>query len=131
MRVHCGLPKATSFDDLSNEMQPDVGHILSTSVCKAMNIISNYAFKTLDALRVSYQSVDDIDLYIGCLAEASSPVKESLLGETGLCVIAEQFALTKNSDRFFYEVGDQTSSFTIGISITSRHKLAKINAFCI
>lgn len=29
MRVHCGLPKATSFDDLSNEMESDVNCLLS------------------------------------------------------------------------------------------------------
>ena len=63
---------------------------------------------------MAYASVDDIDLYIGCLAESSLPVNGSLLGPTGLCVVARQFAVTKNNDRFFYDVGNQVNSFTMG-----------------
>jgi peroxidase len=64
----------------------------------------------------AYNSVDDIDLYIGCLAESARPVNGSLLGPTGLCVVAKQFAVTKNNDRFFYDVGSQANSFTLGIN---------------
>ena len=59
--------------------------------------------------------MDDIDLYIGCLAEAAHPVNGSLLGPTGLCIVARQFADTKNNDRFFFDVGNQANSFTLCI----------------
>jgi len=72
--------------------------------------------KTITSLMSAYNSVDDIDLYIGCLAESAQPVNGSLLGPTGLCVVARQFAVTKNNDRFFYDVGSQTNSFTLGIN---------------
>ena len=67
----------------------------------------------LNNLRKAYRSVDDIDLYIGCLAEATIPVNGSLLGSTALCLVAQQFALTKNNDRYFYDVGQQTNSFNL------------------
>ena len=73
----------------------------------------------LDNLRKAYRSVDDIDLYIGCLAEATIPVNGSLLGSTALCLVAQQFALTKNNDRYFYDVGQQTNSFNISNTITT------------
>ncbi|XP_046639032.1 peroxidase-like [Daphnia pulicaria] len=91
VRAFCGLPKASTFDDLINEIdQP-----------------------TINSLMNAYNSVDDIDLYIGCLAESARPVNGSLLGPTGLCVVARQFAVTKNNDRFFYDVGSQANSFTL------------------
>ncbi|XP_046451982.1 peroxidase-like [Daphnia pulex] len=91
VRAFCGLPKASTFDDLINEIDQ----------------------ATIDSLKNAYNSVDDIDLYIGCLAESARPVNGSLLGPTGLCVVARQFAVTKNNDRFFYDVGSQTNSFTL------------------
>ncbi len=73
--------------------------------------------KTIETLKKAYATVDDIDLYIGCLAEAAFPVNGSLLGPTGLCIVAKQFSDTKNSDRFFYDVGNQANSFTVGIYV--------------
>lgn len=61
-----------------------------------------------------YKTVDDIDLYIGAVAETPNPSDGSLMGPTGLCVIAKQFSLLKNNDRFFYDVGNQPNSFTLG-----------------
>ncbi|XP_057375843.1 peroxidase-like [Daphnia carinata] len=92
VREFCGLPKATTFEDLANEIEQT----------------------TINSLKAAYDSVNDIDLYIGCLAESSRPVNGSLLGPTGLCIVARQFAVTKNNDRFFYDVGNQPSSLTMG-----------------
>ncbi|KZR97597.1 Uncharacterized protein APZ42_007433, partial [Daphnia magna] len=61
--------------------------------------------------KTAYQSVDDIDLYIGCLFETHVE-SESLMGPTALCITAEQFQKTKNGDRYFYDIGDQPNSFT-------------------
>ncbi|KAI9554530.1 hypothetical protein GHT06_019803 [Daphnia sinensis] len=92
VREFCGLPKATNFEDLDNEIEQT----------------------TINSLKAAYDSVNDIDLYIGCLAESSRPVNGSLLGPTGLCIVARQFAVTKNNDRFFYDVGNQPGSLTMG-----------------
>ncbi len=73
--------------------------------------------KTIDNLKSVYDSVDDIDLYIGCLSESSTPVAGSVLGPTALCIIANQFAIIKNNDRYFYDVTNQISSFSTGIIV--------------
>ena len=59
-----------------------------------------------------YNSVDDIDLYIGSLYEIHVP--GTLMGPTALCVITDQFKKIKNGDRFFYDIGGQSNSFTTG-----------------
>ncbi|XP_046635692.1 peroxidase-like [Daphnia pulicaria] len=90
VRAFCGLPKAASFEDLSTEIEQ----------------------QTIDNLKSVYDSVDDIDLYMGCLSESSKPVAGSVLGPTALCIIANQFAIIKNNDRYFYDVTNQISSFS-------------------
>ena len=70
--------------------------------------------QTIEDLRIVYASVDDIDLYVGCLAESARPANGSLMGPTTLCIIGRQFGVTKNNDRFFYDVGQQDGSFTLG-----------------
>ena len=71
--------------------------------------------QTIDSLKKVYNSVDDIDLYIGCLSESSRPVTGSVLGPTAVCVIANQFSVIKNNDRYFYDVTNQMNSLTTGI----------------
>ncbi|XP_032796762.2 peroxidase [Daphnia magna] len=88
-REFCGMPKVQSFDELINE----------------------FVQEDIDLLKTAYQSVDDIDLYIGCLFETHVE-SESLMGPTALCIAAEQFQKTKNGDRYFYDIGDQPNSFT-------------------
>jgi hypothetical protein len=70
--------------------------------------------QTIDNLKQVYDSVDDIDLYIGCLSESSKPVNGSVLGPTAVCVIAKQFSIIKNNDRYFYDVTNQINSLTTG-----------------
>ena len=117
VRVFCGLPKANIFDDLASEIDQAVYsncallYIITIKwcvVCCCLNM------QTINSLKNAYNSVDDIVLYIGCLAESAQPVNGSLLGPTGLCVVAKQFAVIKNNDRFFYDVGNQPNSFTMG-----------------
>ena len=73
-------------------------------------------------LQQVYESVDDIDLWVGGVHEA--PLPGALLGPTFICIIGDQFARLKKSDRFFYDFGDQAHSFTKGII-----SLMKILAF--
>lgn len=47
-----------------------------------------------------YNHPDDIDLIIGGLAE--TPKKDSVVGETFACILADQFRRTREGDRYFY-----------------------------
>ena len=57
--------------------------------------------KVVRRLKRAYGSVDDIDLWVGGLAE--DEYKDSMLGELFHKIIKRQFSLLKNGDRFFYE----------------------------
>lgn len=87
-RKECGLPKANTFRDLNREMNRNV----------------------VDQLQAIYSSVDDIDLFIGAIAE--KPLQGSLLGRTFHCIVGDQFARLRLGDRFWYENGGRPSSFT-------------------
>merc|ERR1719369_1909657 len=55
----------------------------------------------------TYESPDDVDLYIAQVME--SPKNNSLLGPTAHCLIKKQFNALKKGDRFFYTNKDQFS----------------------
>jgi peroxidase len=105
-RQYCGLSKLNSFSDLNNgEFLPDVD---------------------IAALSSVYDSVDDIDLFVGGLIEKpisgtapGAPFDLGLLGPTFSCIMAETFATLKTSDRFYYELGGQPGSFTPGPNFTN------------
>lgn len=61
-----------------------------------------------------YKSPDDIDLYLAGMAEKLDS-SSGILGRTFLHIIADQFARLKEADRYFYELGGQSGSFTIGL----------------
>ena len=58
-----------------------------------------------------YRYVEDVDFYIGMLSELPES-QDSMVGTTLRCILGDQFARLKRGDRFFYELGDQPSSFT-------------------
>ena len=57
--------------------------------------------------------MDDIDLYIGMTLEQPSQ-NGALVGDTFLCLIGDQFARLRSGDRFFYDLGHQSGSFSLG-----------------
>ena len=69
-------------------------------------------------LQKVYESVFDIDLYIGAIAETG--VRGGAVGPTFACIIGEQFSNLKRGDRFFY-----THTNANGLS-----KVAKGILFC-
>ncbi|KOB71135.1 Chorion peroxidase [Operophtera brumata] len=89
-REVCGLSAPRNFTDLAD--------IFDDSSLSRINNI--------------YESVDDIDLYTGALAEDP---KGRLLGPTLTCLISDQFLRLKLGDRFWYETDDETVGFTIGV----------------
>ncbi|MEM1165251.1 MAG: peroxidase family protein [Planctomycetota bacterium] len=52
------------------------------------------------ALAIAYDSVDDVDLWVGGLAEQQLVV--GLLGETFAAIVTDQFTRMRDGDRFFY-----------------------------
>ncbi|XP_045767255.1 peroxidase-like isoform X1 [Maniola jurtina] len=87
-REICGLQRATTFQDLASEISQD----------------------RIAALGQLYESVDDIDLFVGGALER--PVPGSILGHTFQCIVAEQFYRTRVGDRFFYDNSEMAHSFT-------------------
>ena len=54
--------------------------------------------------------MNDIDPYVGMFLE--NPAPGALVGKTFLCIIGDQFARLKIGDRYFYDLGSQSGSFT-------------------
>lgn len=76
-RFDLGLPSVTSFTDIS-------------SIEEVQN-----------NLELAYGSVDDIDIWVGGLAEDHVP--GALVGETFSTILKDQFERLRDGDRFWYE----------------------------
>lgn len=87
-RIPCGLTPIKDWSDLDRVMGP----------ASALR------------LRKAYRAVDDIDLFVGGLAER--PVVGGIVGPTFSCIIAQQFGNLRKGDRFWYENLGFESSFT-------------------
>lgn len=78
-REVCGLKRVENFD-------------LLTDLIPA---------KIVERLKLIYDHVDDIDMFIGGISEA--PVAGALLGPTFQCIIGDQFKRLQHGDRFYYD----------------------------
>jgi hypothetical protein len=87
-RKFCGLSPVNTWEDLLGSMSNDT--------------VYRYA--------ATLRTPHDIDLWSGGVSERSLP--GSLLGPTFACIIATQFSAVRVGDRFWYELGNQPSSFT-------------------
>jgi peroxidase len=80
IREKCGSGRIQRFAELRDTMPPE----------------------TVDKLEVMYETVRDIDFFVGGLAER--PIAGgAAVGPTFACIIARQFSDLKRGDRFFYE----------------------------
>lgn len=86
-REICGMKRADHFRGFSPQISPDM----------------------ISQLKHIYRSVDDVDLFVGGILE--TPVHDSLVGPTFLCIIGDQFARLRKADRFFYDINHQLHSF--------------------
>ena len=65
--------------------------------------LHHFTKQDIEKLKSIYNTVDDIDLFIGAMTEKK--VDGSLLGPTFLCLIGDQMSRLRKGDRFFYEEG--------------------------
>ena len=79
---------------------------------KSVIVLFICCWQGVSVLRSIYPSVDEVDLFIGAVAE--KPLKGALLGPTFVCLVGDQFARLRRGDRFFYEEAKQPSTFTEG-----------------
>lgn len=87
-RKPCGLSEIRTWEDLDSIVGP----------------------KSANRIRRAYDRVEDIDLFVGGIAER--PVIGGLVGPTFACIIAQQFNNLRRGDRFWYENPNFESSFT-------------------
>ncbi|XP_015121636.1 peroxidase isoform X2 [Diachasma alloeum] len=87
-RKYCGLPSAKTFDDFLDHIPREI-------------------VKKLQGL---YNHPSDVDLIVGGMVE--KPVEDSILGPTFRCLLSEQFARTRWTDRYFYDSMAQPRPFT-------------------
>ncbi|XP_076808410.1 peroxidase mlt-7-like [Clavelina lepadiformis] len=78
-REFCGLRRAILWKDLSD--------VISNSI--------------LYKLKLIYENVDDVDLYVGGISE--TPLHGATVGPTFGCIIASQFRDLKKGDRYWFE----------------------------
>ncbi|CAK5089137.1 unnamed protein product [Meloidogyne enterolobii] len=89
-RKLCGLSRPTSFTELPDIFLPE---------------------SPLEEFKSIYPHVDDIDLFVGGLAER--PLPGAFLGPTFSCIIERQFERLRHGDRFWYENFFEPSAFTL------------------
>lgn len=73
--------------------------------------------KVVEDIDLIYNTVDDIDLYVGGLAEKR--IVGNTVGPTFNCLMGENFKQIKYTDRYFYEMGGQPHSFSSGKTLTN------------
>lgn len=65
--------------------------------------------------------MDDVDLTVGGALETHVP--GTLSGPTFLCIMLKQFQLTRIGDRYWFETGDPSIAFTIGMLISANKNI--------
>ena len=72
---------------------------------------ASHAFSSSNVARLQalYNSVDDIDVFIGGILEP--PTDGSILGPTFLCIIGDQFQRIRTGDRLWYE--EEAAGFSL------------------
>lgn len=105
-----GAPGSGGFDLVSLNIQRGQDHGLPSynDVREALGLDRVDSFSDINSdsdiqaqLSSVYESVDDIDLWAGGLAEA--PYRDSMLGEVFHEIVKHQFEVLRDGDRFWYK----------------------------
>lgn len=105
-----GPPGAGGFDLASLNIQRGRDHGLAsyTAVRRELGLKAPRRFSGItpdrdlqERLASVYTSVDQIDLWVGILAEP--PVRDAMLGETAVTILRDQFTRLRDGDRFWYQ----------------------------
>ena len=105
-----GPPGAGGFDLASLNIQRGRDHGLASynDTREALGLDAAKCFEDISSdpevvhrLKAAYDSVDDIDLWVGGLSE--DHVADGQVGETFHAIISDQFERVRDGDRFWYE----------------------------
>jgi len=106
-----GPPGAGGLDLASLNIQRGRDHGLPTyneaRVAMGLTPAGSFADVSSDRLiqgrlSAAYATVDDVDLWVGGLAE--DPVRPALVGELLFTILTEQFEALRDGDRFWYQI---------------------------
>ncbi|NEQ38746.1 MAG: peroxiredoxin [Okeania sp. SIO3I5] len=87
-REALGLTRKNNFSDISSDLE------------------------LVAALESVYDSVDDIDLWVGMLSEDNLP--DASIGELNDAILADQFTRLRDGDRFWYENDSDLDNWQLG-----------------
>ncbi|XP_034949821.1 peroxidase-like isoform X2 [Chelonus insularis] len=89
-REYCGLSSAISFDDYLDVIPSEI----------------------VEKMKAFYDDPNDVDLIVGGMSEMVSDTNQTLLGPTFKCLLLEQLAKTRRTDKYFYDSRSQPYPFT-------------------
>ncbi len=123
-----GQPGAGGFDLVALNIQRGRDHGLSSynDTREAMGLARVTSFADISedeevqtALSEAYDSVDDIDLWIGGLAETPLAAQGSQLGELFTAIVVRQFDEIRAADRFWYQadLNDDEMELVRGVTL--------------
>ncbi|KAI3386572.1 hypothetical protein SNEBB_009488 [Seison nebaliae] len=81
----------------------------------------------LDIMKSVYKKLDDVDLFVGGLAESHMP--GGSIGPTFACIFGDAFERMKKGDRFYFEIDDSLTGFTQE-QLTSVKKMSMSKMLC-
>jgi len=87
-REALGLTRKDNFSDISSDLE------------------------VVAALESVYETVDDIDLWVGMLSEDNLP--DASIGELNDAILADQFSRLRDGDRFWYENDSDLDNWQLG-----------------
>ncbi|CAG2251263.1 PXDN [Mytilus edulis] len=106
-RSFCGLPRANNFNTGRNR-----------------GGLRDHSRENARLLQQTYQSINDIDLFVGAITERLAPGAD--VGPTFACLIAKQFDVLKRGDSFWYENQGQQGFSEAKVNAIKRVRLSSL-----
>ena len=80
----------------------------------------HFFYFIIHSISLLWQHVDDIDLFVGGLAER--PLSGAVVGPTFGCLLGQQFQILKKGDRFWYENNIPPSAYSKGMQAKTANR---------